>query len=224
MLAPTSREGRPGARPGRGPSRLLLLAAFLVLVPVALPIVSLVGTVLANLGELDSVLSLERLLELSARSVLLVATVTATALVIGTSLAWVLVRTDLPGRRLWSVAVALPLAIPSYVLALTLLAFSGPRGLFQDFAGIELPVFDGFFGAWLALSLSTFPYVFLLTAESFRSIDPSLEEAARGLGASPTRVFLTITLPQLRPALGADRKSTRLNSSHVRTSRMPSSA
>ena len=55
----------------------------------------------------------------------------------------------------------------------------------------------------MALSLSTFPYVFLLTAEAFRSIDPSLEEAARGLGASPTRVFRTITIPQLRPALGA---------------------
>ncbi|NND85691.1 MAG: iron ABC transporter permease [Acidimicrobiia bacterium] len=202
-LAPTAREGRSSARPRRGPSRWLLLAAFLVLVPVALPIVSLFATVLANLGALDTVLSLERLVELTGRSVLLVATVTATALVVGTSLAWVLVRTDLPGRRLWSIAVALPLAIPSYVIALTLLAFSGPRGLFQDLAGVALPVFDGFFGAWLALSLSTFPYVFLLTAESFRSIDPSLEEAARGLGASPTRVFRTITLPQLRPALGA---------------------
>ena len=170
LLAPNSREGRSSARPNRGPSRLLLAAAFLVLVPVALPVVSLVGTVLANLGDLDTVLSWERLVELSGRSVLLVGSVTLTALVVGTSLAWVLVRTDLPGRRLWSVAVALPLAIPSYVLALTLLAFSGPRGLFQDFAGIALPVFDGFFGAWLALSLSTFPYVFLLTAEQLEEL------------------------------------------------------
>lgn len=203
VLAPPTRQGRSGARPGRGPSKLLLVAALLVLVPVALPVISLFATVLGNLGSLDTVLSGARLAELSVRSVVLVATVTLTALVVGTSLAWVLVRTDLPGRRVWSVAVALPLAIPSYVIALTLLAFSGPRGLFQDVAGVGLPVFDGFFGAWLALSLSTFPYVFLLTAEAFRSIDPSLEEAARGLGATPGRVFRTITLPQLRPALGA---------------------
>jgi iron(III) transport system permease protein len=162
----------------------------------------LVGGV-AGRGPVDFGLSGLRLAELLLRSVTLVGLVTVTALAVGVSVAWLLVRTDLPRYRAWSIAVALPLAIPSYVLALVLLSFGGPRGLFADLTGVALPVLDGLPGAWLALSLSTFPFVFLISAEALRQVDPALEEAARGLGASPARVFRTITLPQLRPALGS---------------------
>lgn len=194
--------GRSTSRASRPASPWLWAAAVAVLVPVAIPVLSLLWTVLTS-GPLDVAVSWPRFAELLGRSVVLVVLVTATALVVGTSVAWILVRTDLPGRRWWSVVAALPLAIPSYVLALAYLSFGGPRGLFADLTGIALPVIDGLPGAWLALSLSTFPYVFLVAAEALRGIDQSLEEAAHGLGASPFRVFRTITLPQLRPALGS---------------------
>ena len=99
-------------------------------------------------------------------------------------------RTDLPGRRVWAVLAALPLVVPSYVAALALLAAFGPRGLLQralegPFGVERVPEVYGFPGAWARSSLSTYPYVYLLAAAALRSADPSLEEAARGLGRRP---------------------------------------
>jgi iron(III) transport system permease protein len=105
------------------------------------------------------------------------------------------------------VAASLPLVIPSFVAALALLGAFAPRGLAQQILeplGVEsLPEITGYWGALLALTLSTYPYVFLLTAAGLRSMDPSPEEAARGLGASRLRVFVRVTLPSLRPSLAA---------------------
>ncbi len=139
---------------------------------------------------------------------MLVAAVVAAAIALGVPLAWLVVRTDLPGRRIWAAAAALPLVIPSYVAALALLGAFGPRGLLQRLLeapfGVErLPEIYGFPGAFLALTLSTYPYVFLLTAAALRALDPALEEAARGLGRGPLAVFREVTLPALRPAIGA---------------------
>lgn len=139
---------------------------------------------------------------------LLVAVVVALSSAIGVPLAWLVTRTDLPGRRAWAVAAALPLAIPSYVAALALLGALGPRGLLQGalegLVGVErLPEIYGLPGAALALTLSTYPYVFLLAAAGLRTLDPSLEDAARALGESRLGVFRRVTLPALRPSLGA---------------------
>ncbi|MGB5731505.1 MAG: iron ABC transporter permease, partial [Acidimicrobiia bacterium] len=150
-----------------------------------------------------SILVDARTLELFARSTLLTTLVTAAAIVIGVGAAWITVCTDLPGRSVWAVLVAPPLVVPSYVIALSFLSATGPRGLVARITGADLPVLDGLAGAWLALTLSTFPYVFLIVAAALRRIDPALEDAARGLGAPPFRVFRTVTLPQLRPAIGA---------------------
>ena len=204
-------EGMAAAGPGgaakRSASRRapgwLLIAAGLVLIPIALPIAALVVRVIGASEAALSVLLDARTLELLARSLFLTALVTAGAIVTGVGAAWITVRTDLPGRSIWGVFVALPLVIPSYVIALSFLSVSGPRGLFARVTGMSLPVLDGLPGAWLALTISTFPYVFLIVAAALRRIDPALEDAARGLGAPAFRVFRTVTLPQLRPAVGA---------------------
>ncbi|MGH2699444.1 MAG: ABC transporter permease [Actinomycetota bacterium] len=145
---------------------------------------------------------------LALRSIGLAVAVTVATLVIGVPLAWLTTRTDLPGRRLWAVAVALPLVIPSYVGALALMASLGPRGIFQgwfeSWFGIQrLPDISGFPGAFIALTLFTYPYVYLLVAAGIKGLDPSLEEAARSLGRSPWRTFREITLPLLRPSIAA---------------------
>ena len=134
----------------------------------------------------------------------LVAGVTFASVAVGVSLAWLTTLTDLPGRRLWAVAAALPLVIPSYVAAFCLLGAFGPRGLLQELLGVErLPEIYGYWGALLALTLSTYPYVLLLTSAALRGLDPSLEEAARGLGRPGLYVFSRVTLPAVRPAIGA---------------------
>ena len=133
--------------------------------------------------------------------------VVAAALAIGVPLAWLVVRTDLPGRRFWGLAASLPLVIPSFVAALALLGALAPRGLLQQALeplGVEtVPELTGYWGALLALTLATYPYVFLLAAAGLRSVDPSAEEAARSLGAGQLEVFLRVTLPSLRPSLAA---------------------
>ena len=202
--APSAGPGRAPARPvGRRPSPWLWAAGLLVLIPTALPIGALFVRVLGASGDAASVLFSQRTLELLVRSALLTALVTLSAIVVGVAAAWITVRTDLRGRTVWGVLVAMPLVVPSYVIALSLLSASGPRGLFAQATGISLPVLDGLPGAWVALTLSTFPYVFLIVGAALRRMDPALEDAARGLGASQRRVFRTVTLPQLRPSIGA---------------------
>jgi iron(III) transport system permease protein len=138
----------------------------------------------------------------------LVAAVVAASAVVALPLAWLVTRTDLPGRAFWAVAAALPLVVPSYVAALALLGALGPRGLLQRLLegpfGVErIPEIYGLTGAVLALTLSTYPYIYLLAAAALRDLDPSLEEAARSLGQSQLATFRRVTLPALRPALAA---------------------
>jgi iron(III) transport system permease protein len=145
---------------------------------------------------------------LALRSTGLAVAVTAAAVSIGVPLAWLTTRTDLPLRRLWAVLVALPLVIPSYVGAFALIAAFGPRGMIQAILegpfGIErLPGIGGFTGAFLALTLFTYPYVYLLVSAGIRGSDPAFEDAARSLGRSRFAAFRSVTLPMLKPSIAA---------------------
>ena len=135
------------------------------------------------------VLLRERTLRLVARSLALAAVVTAACLVLGISTAWLVVRTRLPGRRVWRVLAALPLAIPSYVAAFAWIA--------------AFPRLSGFLGAALVLTVCSYPYVYLPVAAALARTDPALEEVARSLGRSQLSTFLTVTLRQVRPAAAA---------------------
>lgn len=193
--------------PGRRPPLLLVAAAAIVGVAAALPLAYLVLRAFSADAESRSLIPLTTSVELVVNTGLLAFGVVAAALAVGAPLAWLVVRTDLPGRRVWGLAASLPLVIPSFVAALALLGALAPRGLVQqvlDPLGVQrLPEIYGYWGALLALTLSTYPYVFLLTAAGLRSVDPSAEEAARGLGAGRVAVFRRVTLPSLRPSIAA---------------------
>ena len=73
------------------------------------------------------------------RRLLLVAVVSISAAIIGVGAAWLTARTDLTGRKWWRVVVALPLVMPSYVIALTIISALGPRGLLSDLFGFGFP-------------------------------------------------------------------------------------
>lgn len=192
---------------GRVPLALAAPAAVAVGL-VLLPLVYLVVRAGQGGERAWRVLVRQSTLELVLQTGILVAAVTAAAVAVGVPLAWLVVRTDLRWHRAIGVAAALPLVIPSYVAALALLGAFGPKGLLQQllegpFGVDRLPEIYGFPGAFLALTLATYPYVFLLTAAALRALDPALEEAARGLGRSRATVFRRVTLPALRPAVGA---------------------
>jgi iron(III) transport system permease protein len=186
----------------------LTIVAVTTVAAVLLPLAYLVARAAGADREAWEVLSLDRTGPLIVDTGLLVIVVVVLAACVGVPLAWLVVGTDLPWRRFWAVAAALPLVIPSYVAALVLLSAFGPRGLVQDLLeepfGVErLPDIYGLPGAAAALTLSTYPYVFLLTAAALRDLDPSLEEAARSLGYSRVAAFRRVTLPALRPAIAA---------------------
>lgn len=175
------------------------IAAGVVLLPALIPPVTLLWQVVAR--GTGAGVPLDRLFELFLGTLALTAAVTVTALAIGTATAWLTTRTDLPGRRIWMLLAALPLVIPSYMAALTIIGATGPGGLLSDWFGVEIPTPYGFVGAWLALSLFLAPMAHLIVTPGLRTIDPATEDAANGLGASRLKVFFTVTLPQLRPAL-----------------------
>ena len=193
----------PSQRSGRRAPWWLWAAGVVVVFPLVLPLVSLFVRVLGATEAARDILFDPRTAELAIRSTVLTVLVTATAVVVGVAAAWLTTSTDLPGRKAWAVIVPLPLVIPSYVLALSFLAASGPGGIAASITGWRVPVLDGLPGAWLALALSTFPFVYLMVAAALLRLDPAIEDAARGLGASRWRVFWTVTVPQLRPAIGA---------------------
>ncbi|MFE0154020.1 ABC transporter permease [Nonomuraea sp. NPDC059007] len=170
---------------GRVPAALLvpaLLAAALSLAPVAYLVVRAAeGGPAAFAGVLLRV----RTAELAVRSLGLAAVVTAACLVVGVSLAWLVVRTDLPGRGVWGALAALPLAVPSYVAAYTWVA--------------AFPGVSGFWGSALVLTLCTYPYVYLPVAAALGRMDPALEEVALSLG----RGRMAVVVRQLRPAAAA---------------------
>src|SRR5688572_21266643 len=126
---------------------------------------------------------------------------------LGVPIAWLTTRTDLPGRRMWAVLTAVPLAIPSYVVGFAFLAFFGPRGTLQGILaplGVDrLPSIGGLFGAALVLTLVSFPYVSLATRAAILRNDPAVEESARLLGDRGITVFRRVTLPALVPAIAA---------------------
>ena len=188
---------------GRAPLSLLLPACVTVAL-LLLPLAYLAVRAGSGGGRGWRILTRANTLELLWSTGVLVASVTTASVAIGVSVAWLTTRTDLPWRRFFAVGSALPLVIPSYVAAFCLLGAFGPRGLLQQLLGVErLPEIYGYWGALAALTLSTYPYVLLLVSAALRGLDPALEEAARGLGRSPLETFRRVTLPALRPSIGA---------------------
>jgi iron(III) transport system permease protein len=197
-------SGRTSSPPAQAPL-FLVVAAIVTAGAALLPIGYLILRAAGVGAKLWTILLQPRMLEVFVNSTGLALAVTLASMVIGVLLAWLTVRTDLPGRKFWAVVTVLPLVLPSYVGAFTLVAALGPKGMVQGWLeplGVDrLPSIYGFPGALLALTLFTYPYVLLSVRAALRGLDPRLEEAARTFGRSPLGVFWEITLPHLRPSI-----------------------
>lgn len=145
--------------------------------------------------------------EVLTNSLLLMGGVTVGSILLGVPLAYLTVRTDLPFRRFWSIAVALPLVVPSYVGAFTFVSAFGPRGEFHSllapFGVDRLPEIYGLPGTIFVVTLYTYPYVYLTTRAALLSFDTRLIDAARTLNHGRWESFRRVTLPQTRPAIAA---------------------
>jgi sulfate transport system permease protein len=115
--------------------------------------------------------------------------------VMGTLIAWVLVRDEFPGKRAVNALIDLPFALPTIVAGLVLLALYGPSG------PVGINVAYTRVAVLLALLFITLPFVVRAVQPVLMSLEREAEEAAESLGAKPWTVFRRVILPALRPAL-----------------------
>ena len=133
--------------------------------------------------------------------------------IIGTGTAWLVANRSFPGRGILQIALLAPLAIPAYIGAYALvdfLEYAGPvqtglRGLFgwENTRAYWFPDIRSMPVAVLVLSLSLYPYVYLLSRIAFEEQGMNTLDVARALGASPLSTFWRVSLPAARPAIVA---------------------
>jgi sulfate/thiosulfate transport system permease protein len=121
--------------------------------------------------------------------------VAAVNVVVGTLIAWVLVRDQFPGKRVVNSLIDLPFALPTIVAGITLLALYGQSSPVGVNIGYTRP------GVVLALLFVTLPFVVRSVQPVLMTMEPDMEEAARCLGAGPLTSFRRIVLPMIAPAL-----------------------
>ena len=178
-----------------------LITAFLF----ACPAIYLVWRNITSDSDPLKVLFSEQTLSPLIRTINLTIVVTLSAAILGTGLAWLTIRTNLPSRRILKIILPLPLVFPTFVGAAAFIRTLNPGGLANNLVekiGIEKTLeLHGLFGAWLVLTLFTYPYVFLPVAARLKNLASSLEESARLLGDSSWSTFRKIILPQIASSL-----------------------
>jgi iron(III) transport system permease protein len=135
-------------------------------------------------------------------SLLLGASATLLALLIGVPLAYLTVRTNMPFRGLIRFVSLMAMLSPPFVGAYAWIILLGRSGLVTRALGLDFSIY-GWHGILLVFTLQYYPYVFLLTAAALRSVDASMEEAARSLGGQGFYVLRTVSLPLVLPAMAA---------------------
>ena len=194
----------------RGPGRWACTGfALLVLSAAALPNVAVVllaasrdwyGTVLPSgftLEHFQSALSHSLVVPSIAQSLRYVALSTTLDLGLGFAIAWVVVRSSAPGRKLLDALAMLPLSVPGLVLAFGYLAISRPGRPLSMFD----PVRDPTVLLVIAYAMRRLPFVLRSAEAGLLQLSRSVEDAAQSLGAPPRRILLRVTLPLVLPHL-----------------------
>jgi iron(III) transport system permease protein len=186
----------------------LTLASAAVAVAVVTPFVwILLAASTVDVDRAVALLTSDTTVSVFVNSALMVTGVTAFSILLGVPLAYLTVRTDLPGRRLWTVLVTLPLVIPSYIGAFVFTAAFGRGGdvarLLEPLGVTSVPDVTGLEGSILVITLYTYPYVYITTRAGLKTVDTTLVDAARTLKHTRLQAFRRVVLPQLQPAIAA---------------------
>lgn len=187
---------------------------FALALPIALltlvPLLAVMGMALTPHADVWQHLWQYVLPRVLANTLVLMLLVGVSVVVVGLPLAWVTVMCDFPGRRFFSWALVLPLAMPAYVLAFVqmgIFEFTGPvQTLLRALTGSSrwFPQIRGsLWGLVLVLTLALYPYVYLLARSAFLTQGRRCMEAAQALGHSPAAAFWRVALPLARPWVGA---------------------
>jgi len=127
-----------------------------------------------------------------------------TTILVGVPLAFIASRWNIAGKSLIITLSTLPLMLPSFISAFVWVILLGRQGIFTHFlqsVGIPFESIYGYFGLILVFTCQLYPYVFLMTFSAFSTMDESIEEAAKILGSSPLRAFITVSFPLITPSI-----------------------
>lgn len=141
-------------------------------------------------------------------TVQLAALVTVFSTAVGTVFAWLVARTDMPGRRLFELLIIVPLFVSPLLGALAWVALAAPgsgfiNAVLRTFAGRTADLVDiySFGGIVFVMFLYYVPYAYLFVVGALKNMDPALEEAARTVSAGVVATMWRVTLPLMLPAL-----------------------
>jgi sulfate transport system permease protein len=123
--------------------------------------------------------------------------VTALNVVMGTLIAWVLVRDRFRGKRILDVVIDIPFALPTIVAGLVLLSLYGPT------SPLGVNVANSRWAVFLAFAFVTLPFVVRAVQPVLEQLEPEVEQAAASLGASRFTTFRRIVVPAIAPAIAA---------------------
>ena len=207
----------PLPRKGRGSTRRFRLSALdavalLLSLTLVIPIASVCFSLFSGQTTVFVHLAQTVLAEYAANTLMLTALVIIGVLIVGVPAAWLTACCEFPGRRVLEAALILPLAAPAYVLAYAYADFLSAYGPVQEMlrnsTGWEtgdywFPDVRSLPGAALMLTLTLYPYVYLLVRARFLNESASAREAARLLGRGAWSSFFSVSLPLARPALVA---------------------
>ncbi|SMO38334.1 ABC transporter permease [Gracilimonas mengyeensis] len=183
-----------------------------IAVLISIPIFTVIFAIFTPSGEIWSHLAETVLDDYIINSLLLISGVSVGVIAIGVSSAWLITMTEFPGRRMFEWASILPFAIPAYLMAYIYTDFldiAGPlqttiRNVFGlGIDGYWFPNIRSVEGAIIIMSLSFYPYVYMLARSSFLEQSTSLLEASRIMGYSTWQSFLKVALPVARPGIAA---------------------
>lgn len=190
VAPPVSRQAAPVSRSSQTarPSPLVSATVAILVAATCIPLGYVVwGAASVGWARAYELVVRPRVGELLVNTVALVIVTVPLCVVVGVGLAWLVERTDLPGRTFWRPLFVAPLAIPAFV---------------NSYAWVGVvPSLHGLWAGVLITTLSYFPFMYLPAAATLRRLDPAVEESARALGSDSAGVFFRVVLPQLRLAI-----------------------
>ena len=181
------------------------LIPFLVAALVLIPIGTILSSFFAPTSDIWQHLVETTLLSLIINTFWLALGVVSGTTLLGVSLAWLTAVCEFPGRKLFSWALLLPLAVPAYVTAFVVLGlfdFTGPvQSAFHSWLGPDawFPEVRGRMGVITVMVLAFYPYVYLLARNAFLTQGKRSLEASQSLGLNRTQGFFRVALPMARP-------------------------
>lgn len=187
------------------PASVWRLVPFLVAALVLIPIGTILSSFFAPTSDIWQHLVETTLLSLLINTFWLALGVVSGTALLGVSLAWLTAVCEFPGRKLFSWALLLPLAVPAYVTAFVVLGlfdFTGPvQSAFRSWLGPDawFPEVRGRMGVITVMVLAFYPYVYLLARNAFLTQGKRSLEASQSLGLNRTQGFFRVALPMARP-------------------------